>query len=310
MRAASVFRSIIVSMTKTSVLAAFVVAAVATFLVTAGVLAQTAPTPAPRARTVTPTSTPTPEAASKPDLTKETAETLGPLEKLLKEQKIGPVYTNPLKHAIRAAVEAGVPANTIVLLLLLPVVAAVIAATRQLIGLRGFGIFLPAALSVVFISTGPVAGIGLFLVIVFVATLARMVLRTLRIKLQYLPRMALLLLFVVLGVLGILFLSPLTKRPDLTGVSIFPVLILVLLAEDFSKVQIGKSIKTAINLTTETLVLALVSYLFLTFTALQRFALTNPEILIVSVGVFDFLLGRYVGLRFIEYWRFRKLISE
>ena len=184
------------------------------------------------------------------------------------------------------------------------------AVKRWMIMKVSLGIFLPAALSVVFISTGPVAGIGLFLVIVFVATLARMVLRTLRIKLQYLPRMALLLLFVVLGVLGILFLSPLTKRPDLTGVSIFPVLILVLLAEDFSKVQIGKSIKTAINLTTETLVLALVSYLFLTFTALQRFALTNPEILIVSVGVFDFLLGRYVGLRFIEYWRFRKLISE
>lgn len=298
-------------MTKTSVLLAFVVAAAATFLLTAGVLAQAnAPTTAPRARTVTPTPTPTPEATPKPDLTKETQETLGPLEQLLHDQKIGSVYTNPLKHAIRSAVGAGVPANTIVLLLLLPVVASVIATTRQLIGLRGFGIFLPASLSVVFISTGPVAGILLFLVIVTITTSVRMVLRGLKVKLQYLPRMAFLLLFVVLGVLGVLFAAPLIKRPDLTNVSIFPVLILVLLAEDFSKVQIGKSVKTAVNLTTETLVLSLVSYLFLTFESLQKFALMNPEILITSVGVFDFLLGRYVGLRFIEFWKFRKLISE
>jgi hypothetical protein len=254
-----------------------------------------------------PTATPTP--TPKPDLTKETEEILGPLEKLLADQKVGPVFTNPVKHAIRAAVGAGVPANTIVLLLLLPAVAALIAGTRHLIGVRGFGIFLPAALSVVFISTGPVVGIGLFLVIVFVSTAARMLMRATRIKLQYLPRMALLLWFVVLGVLGVLFAAPLISRPDITGVSIFPVLLLVLLAEDFSKTQTGKSVKTAINLTTETLILALISFFFLTLQPLQAYALLNPEIFLGLTALVDFLMGKYVGLRLVEVWRFRKLIS-
>src|SRR4030042_1358260 len=196
-----------------------------------------------------PVVSPSPEGTVLPtsDITQPTQETLGPLEKILEEQKLGPIWPkNPIKYAIRAAIESGVPANTIVLLLLLPVVAAIIAAARHLIGLRGFGIFLPA---------------------------------------------------------------PIIRRPELTNVSIFAVLILVLLAEDFTRVQLGKSAKVAINLTTETLILSLVSYMFLTLEPLQKFALLNPEILILSVAVFDFLLGKYAGLRFLEFWRFRKLIN-
>ncbi|MGB6839251.1 MAG: 7TM domain-containing protein [Microgenomates group bacterium] len=296
-------------MRKVSIFVTFIVAAGLTFAVVTNIFAQS----------LSPIGTASPSAeleveptpAPRPDLTQQTEETIGPLEKLLEEQELGPVWpTNPIKYAIRGAVNAGVSSNTIVLLLLLPVSATVIAATRHLIGLKGFGIFLPAALSVVFISTGPIVGIGLFLIIVFVSTAARMILRKTKIKLQYLPKMALILWFVVLGVLGLLFAAPLIQRPDLTNVSIFSVLVLVLLAEDFSKVQIGKSVKTAVNLTTETLILSLVSYMFLTLKPLQEYAFLNPEILLVSVAIFDILIGRYVGLRFMELWRFRRLISD
>lgn len=252
----------------------------------------------------------TPIITPRRDLTQKTEGTIGPLEVLLRQQELGSVWpANPLKYAIRNSVASGVPANTIVLLLLLPVVATIIAAFRHLVGLRGFGIFLPAVLSVVFVATGPVVGIGLFLIIVLFSIVPRLILRKLKIKLQYLPRMALILLFVVFGVMMVLFLAPAINRPDLANVSIFPVLILVLLAEDFNKVQIGRNVKIAINLTTETLILALISYIFLTLKPLQEFALLNPEMLIVAVALMDLLLGRYVGLRFIELWRFRKLLA-
>lgn len=254
-----------------------------------------------------PTTAPTP----KPDLTQKSEETLGPLESLLESQKLAKVWPfNPIKFAIRGAVNAGVPTNTIVLLLLLPGIAALITAARHLIGLRGFGIFLPAALAVTFVATGPVLGIVLFLVIVTISTLARILLRKSKIKLQYLPRMALILWFVVASVLGVLFAAPLIKYSSLANVSIFAVLILSLLAEDFTRVQIGKSINTAINLTTETLILALVSYLFLTFEFMQRFVLTNPEIYLLSILIFDFILGKYSGLRILEIIRFRKMLTS
>lgn len=259
----------------------------------------------------TPTLSPTPIPTAAPDITQKTESTLGPLEKILREQVLGSVWPyNPLKHAIRGAVSAGVPANTIVLLLLLPIVTFVIAFSRNVVGIRGFGIFLPAALAVTFVATGPVIGIGLFLVIVLVSTATRMILRKLKVKLQYLPRMSLILWAVVLGVLGVLFAAPLIRFSSLANVSIFAVLILVLLAEDFIRVQLGKSVKTALHLTTETLILALISYLFLTLGALQKFVLLNPEVTLLSVGVLDFALAKYSGLRLMELYRFRKLIGS
>lgn len=251
----------------------------------------------------------TPVAA--PDITQKTQETLGPLEKILDSQKLGSVWPgNPVKYAIRGAVASGVPANTIVLLLLLPIITFVIAFSRNVVGIRGFGIFLPAALSVVFVATGPVIGIGLFLVIVIVSTLVRLVLRKLKIKIQYLPRMSFILWAAVLGVLGVLFLAPLLKFSALSNVSIFAVLILVLLSEDFTRVQLGKSVRTALNLAFETLLLSLISFFFLTLKPLQGFVLLNPEISLIGIAVLDLLLGQYTGLRVMEFYRFRKLINQ
>lgn len=257
----------------------------------------------------TPSSTPVP--TPRVDITQTTEITAGRLEQILEDQKLGPVLPfNPVKYAIRATVDAGVPPNTIVLLLLLPAVVAIIAGARHVVGIRGFGIFLPASLAIVFAAIGPIVGIALFMVIVVVSTYARILLRKLKVKLQYLPRMALILWMVVGGVLLTLFLAPVIRHPDFTSVSIFPVMILVLLAEDFSKVQLGKSPRTAIALASETIILSLVSYLFLTLESLQEFALLHPEALLIVVAFFDIILGKYVGLRFIEFWRFRRLILE
>lgn len=286
----------------------FLIVLMAFFCVPVSVMAQRrlAPTPTSSA---TPTAAPT--EAPRVDITQKSEESLGPLEKLLKSQELGPVWPfNPVKYAIRGAVEAKVPANTIVLLLLLPLIAFIIAFSRNVVGIRGFGIFLPAALSVTFVASGPIVGIALFLVIVAVSTAVRMILRRLKIKLQYLPRMAFILWASVVGVLGVLFAAPVLKSQDLTNVSIFAVLILILLAEDFIRVQLGKSVKTALTLTMETLILAVISFFFLTLTPLQNFVLLNPEASLLGVGVLDFLLAKYSGLRLMEIFRFRKLIKS
>ena len=270
------------------------------------------------AKTPVPSPTPTPIATELPistelprvDITQKTEEVIGPLEKLIKEQEIGMVWPlNPIKYAIKNSVNSGVPANTIVLLLLLPIVATVIAATRTIVGIRGFGIFLPAALSITFVAIGPILGILLFSAIVVISTTVRIITRKLKLKLQYLPRMALILWFVSFGILGILFTAPIMKYQPLLNVSIFPVLVLTLLVEDFTKIQLGKSFKTAMSLTGQTLVLALISYVFLTYAPFQSLVLLNPEIALMSTFLIDIVLGKYLGLRVMEYVRFRKLIS-
>jgi len=274
--------------------------AIVLVLAASGSLPVVAVTPSP-ILSPTPIATLEPTPVAPPvDITQKSSESLGPLEMLLENQRLGSAWPfNPIKHAIRGAVASGVPANTFV-----------IAFSRNVVGIRGFGIFLPAALSVVFVATGPIVGIGLFLVIVTVSTVVRLVLRKLKLKLQYLPRMSFILWAVVLGVLGVLFMAPLLNFSALANVSIFAVLVLILLAEDFSRVQLGKSAKTAVSLTFETLILSIISYLFLTLQPLRQYVLLNPEASLFLVALADLILGKYTGLRVMEFYRFRKLIRS
>jgi hypothetical protein len=208
---------------------------------------------------------------------------------------------NIFQHLIRQAIISGVSIETIVLLLLLPLVVSVVAAARHFIGFRGFGILIPATISVVLAATGIINGILVFLTILLVATFARIVLRKLR--LQYLPRMAVVLWLVCLGVLGMIFVFP-------TTISIFPILILILLAENFIEVQIERSFREAVQLTFETLIIALIGWIILSLKTLQQFALTRPEIVVLIPLIFNILLGRFTGLRLFEYWRFRRLLGR
>ncbi|MBT3249185.1 MAG: hypothetical protein HN846_02695 [Candidatus Pacebacteria bacterium] len=243
------------------------------------------------------------------DITETEGEQKSKLVRYLEENPLtSKNFTNLLQQAIRNAVKEGVPPNVIVLVLLFPLVSSFIAASRHIIGLRGFGIYIPAVLSIALVSTGIIEGIAMFLVIVFVALPAKKILT--RFKLPYLPRTAILLWFVSLAILGILLLAPLINMVTLMTVNIFSIMILVLLAENFLDAQGKTKPMDAIALTVETLSLALLSSFILQWEALQKFALLQPELLtMITLGI-NFIVGKFSGLRFAEYFRFRSLMEE
>jgi hypothetical protein len=259
---------------------------------------------------VSPTPTETASPSPRPDLTQKSEESIAPLEKILREGTLGATWKSPLKHLVYQAVQNGVPVNTLVLLMLLPVVAMFVAGARHIVGLQGFGILLPTALSIAFLALGPLVGIALFLVIVGTSTFGRIGLRKIKLRLHYLPRMSLLLTLTVLALLIVLLLGSTVNLSGVTNISIFPVLFLVVLSEDFIRVQTGKSFRTALNITTQTLLLALISYFFLTLWSLQKFAIQYPEILFGTVVIANIILGKFSGLRVLEYYRFRKLLRK
>ena len=262
----------------------------------------------------TPTDTPARE-----NITQPPAESKGYLEQVLDSQQLGSLsISNFLQYAVRRAVAAGVPANTLVLVLLFPLVAMLIAAARHFIGLRGFGIFTPAVVSVAFLATGFKLGMALFLGILLIAMIGRTIIRKLR--LQYLPQMALLVWIMSIGVLGmfvmvpeIKFLGNLGGFREFTGVEkvgIFPILLLVLLTETFISAQISHGVKQAATLTVETLILATVSYLLMNISLTQVWVITHPELAVSVPLAVNILLGRFTGLRMLEYWRFRELLRK
>jgi len=217
-------------------------------------------------------------------------------------------WNNPLQHAIRGSIDRGLPANIIVLLLLFPLVASVIAASRHVVGMTGFGIYIPAVLAVAFVSTGIVTGVITFVSVLGAAIFTHKVVR--KIRMPYLPRTAMLLLGVSVFILLGLMASSYFNMQSLISISIFPLLIMMLLSENFMETQLFNSQKEAIRLTFETLVLAIACSLFMSWETVQKFVLLWPEMTLIGIALVNIGLGRYTGLRLMEHWRFQSIIEK
>lgn len=215
---------------------------------------------------------------------------------------------NFLARSIRSATEKGVPANTLVLLLIFPLVSFFIAFSRHIIGLRGFGVYTPAVLAVAFVSTGIINGIALFLVVLLVTMVTRKLIKPL--KLQYLPRAAMLMWAVSLGILAFLLIAGFLGASAFYSMSIFVILIIMLLSENFMDTQLASSQSEAIRLTVETILLATVSSFLIDSKSVQEMVILNPELTLAAVAILNFVVGKYRGLRFLEYFRFRSIVER
>jgi hypothetical protein len=72
------------------------------------------------------------------DITETSGKQQDKLAAYLDQNPASPLsWNNVLEHAIRHAIRNGVPASTLVLVLLFPLIASIIAASRHVIGLRG-----------------------------------------------------------------------------------------------------------------------------------------------------------------------------
>ncbi|MFZ2202758.1 MAG: 7TM domain-containing protein [Microgenomates group bacterium] len=219
----------------------------------------------------------------------------------------GPVWLSPLKVGIKNAVSRGVSVNTILLLLLFPLTAALVAFSRQVIGLTGYGIFIPALISVAFLSTGVLAGLVLLLTIIIAAVATRFLIR--KVKLPYLPRMAVLIWAIVMAVLALLLLSPTLALERLVGLGIYPVLLFIMLAESNIEAQITRTWQTAALMTAETIGIAIVASLLMGTVSVQEWVLLNPEMAVLLILAADGVIGSYRGLRLLEIWRFKKILK-
>lgn len=256
----------------------------------------------------TPSAQVSPSPIPATDLTEPTGDARGQLELLLLDNPTGELkWNNFIRFAMERAVRNGVPVNTVVLVLLFPLVVALVASARHLIGVRGVSILTPALLSVAFLATGIWVGVALFLIILLVATTSRILLR--KLKLQYLPRMALLLWFVSAGVLVALFVASFLNFAQLVNVGIFPILILMLLAENFIDIQQGRSASEAKDIIFQTFVIAMISSLLLAWQLVQQMVVLYPEVIFLGVAVADIFIGKYTGLRLTEYLMFKRVTA-
>jgi hypothetical protein len=204
-------------------------------------------------------------------------------------------------------VSEGVPRETVELLLMLPIIATLIAFLRQVVGIKAFGIYTPSIIIFAFLATGIKYGAVIFASVIIVGMLARFLLKKLRIL--YLPRVAITVTIVSLVILGILVFGGSQQRTGLAAVSIFPLLIMITIVEKFIAAQIEKGNKTAVILALETLVISLLGYYLITWPFLRGAISSYPWIILFTIPI-NILLGKWTGLRLSEYLRFKDVIKK
>lgn len=215
---------------------------------------------------------------------------------------------NTFKVAINWAAKRGVSTNTLVLLLLLPLVATLVSFLHYVAGLSGYGIFMPTMIAIVFLATGIFGGLILFAWILLISLVSNMLLK--KFKLHFWPARSISLLFISIGTFGLMVVSSFVSRIDISKISIFPILFMILLTEEFTRTQLVKSKKEAKKLTIGTIVLAITGAGVMNFPLVQEMVLKYPDAMIVAVLVINLLVGNYTGIRWSEIGRFKKGIRE
>jgi hypothetical protein len=203
---------------------------------------------------------------------------------------------------VQNSIRVGIPANTIVLILLLPLLAALVVFIRVVIGLPSLEMLVPIALAYVFVAVGVVIGSIILATVVAASFISRMLLR--KISLMYYPKRSLSMLLLALFVFGALTASIELGIGNVEDLSIFPILILTLLGDSIVSVQLRKSMRESLVITLVTIALGLFGYWLAVLDGVRNMLILYPEFVLLSIPI-NIAMGRYFGLRLSEVFRFR-----
>ncbi|AXT61729.1 hypothetical protein D1816_15655 [Aquimarina sp. AD10] len=205
-------------------------------------------------------------------------------------------------------VKGGVmPKNALNLLLLLPIGGLLVAFLRNIIGLKTFGVFLPVLIAFSLLHTGFVFGIVLFVVLILMVGLVSYPFE--RLGLLYTPKLVISLTFMVSLMIITTMIGIRYDILWLTTLSFFPTIILTIAAERFARATTEDGYKEAIDKLLQTLLATTICYLVLSWSWLPSVLIIFPELLLLII-ILAVFLGRYIGIRWVEFYRFRPLFNE
>jgi hypothetical protein len=227
---------------------------------------------------------------------------------------------NFMSYFLNSLIESGVPDNTVLLILLLPIIATVVAFMRQVVGVTTFGVYSPSIITLAFLILGLKFGLMTFIMILAMGALVRHGMR--RLRLLFIPKMAIVLTVVALTIFAILIASTYFNWFDAEFITlaIFPILVMSTLTEKFINTQTERGFMSAMVLMGETIIVSIVAYFVaggiidFGFFSIQtgfikNLMLTYPE-LIFFIFIINILLGKWTGLRILEYVRFREILRH
>jgi hypothetical protein len=197
--------------------------------------------------------------------------------------------------------------QTFMIMVMIPIGVLVILILRNLGGLQTLGTFTPVLIALAFRETQLGFGIILFTVITAAGLSLRSYLEHL--KLQMLPRLSVVLTFVVVLIAVISLFSHKLGLERGLSVALFPMVILTMTIERLSITWEERGGGHAFKVAVGTLVAATLAHLLMSVPQLIYFVFTFPAVLMILVG-FMLAMGRYRGYRLTELFRFKAFLKD
>jgi hypothetical protein len=197
--------------------------------------------------------------------------------------------------------------QTFMIMVMIPIGVLVILILRNLIGIQTLGTFTPVLIALAFRETQLGFGIVLFTIITALGLSLRSYLEHL--KLQMLPRLSVVLTFVVVLIAAISLFSHKLGLERGLSVALFPMVILTMTIERLSITWEERGSGHAMKVAIGTLFAASLAHLIMSVPELVYFVFTFPAILLILVG-FMLAMGRYRGYRLTELVRFKAFLKK
>ena len=206
-----------------------------------------------------------------------------------------------------ALASVGLEPDLLRVVLMIPVGVLVLVLCRNVVGLSTFGTFLPALIAAAGRGTGLTWCLGGFVLVVLATLAVSQVLE--RLSLLHVPKMGILITFVVILLLAATAVGAAAGMPNLAGVGLFPMALLALTAERAGRMLEDSGARKLASLMVSTLVAIVACWIVMESVAVQSVVMAFPELLLLIVAV-EIWLGGWTGLRVSELRRFRSLLAE
>ena len=188
---------------------------------------------------------------------------------------------------------------------MIPIGALVTVVFRNVIGLETFGTFLPALIAAASRETGLMWGLIGFVLIICITAVIRKGLDWL--QLLHSPKMAVILAVVVWVMMTMTVVGVHFGLFELAQMTLFPIAILAITAERFAIMVEEQGYMKSLRIMLMTLIVIAAAYAVMSSLFLQSLFLAFPELLFVVMAL-NIWLGKWVGMRLMEFYRFRHLI--
>lgn len=194
--------------------------------------------------------------------------------------------------------------DTIKSLLTIPLGIVALVFIRQFIGMPTIGTFMPVLIGVSFRETGLAYGVPMFFIIVAIGIAFRFYFE--RLKLLLVPRLAAILIVVVISMLAIAYIGNLMGLDIGSSVSLFPIVIMAMTIERFVIAWEESGPKETLTHGAGSLFVAVLSFMIMSSPLISGFMFMFPETLLLLLAL-AVMMGRYIGFRLTEYYRFREV---